>query len=309
METLFVEKYRPKKLEDAILPKAIKETFENIIKNDDIPNLLLVGSSGTGKTTVAKILCEALDYEYLYINASNEGRSIDTVRTTITDFATSTSLSGKKKVVLLDEFCGCSNVVQDALKGFFEQYSTTCAFILTANHRHKINAPILSRFSEITFKIPAEERKDLAVGMLKRIMTILDIEQITYDKAAIAELIKRYFPDFRKVLNELQKFSVSKRFDMDSLAALETPTTKIVEFLKEKNFKELRKLVATMANLDINAINRELYDKMYDFIKPASIPTLVIIMADYNYKSAFSQDQEINIMAEFTEIMGNVEFV
>lgn len=307
-QILYVEIYRPKKVSELILPKQIKETLQQIVATGDIPNLLFYGQSGVGKTSVAKAMCEELEYDYLCINASNEGRSLDVLRNDITDFAVGTSLSGKKKVIILDEFCGTSNLVQQALKGFFEQFSSTCSFILTANHKHKIDAPILSRFSELEFKIPKEERGALGVELLKRLMNICQQEGIDADKMALFELTKKYFPDIRKILNELQKYSVSKVFNMESLQSMETPTKKFVDLLKNKKFTDLRGLIASTQNIDIIQVNRELYDIMSDVIDEKSQPTLVVIMADYNYKSAFAQDQEILIMAEFVEIMSSVNF-
>lgn len=307
-EILFSEKYRPRKLQDAILPKSIKDTVSNIIDSGDVPNILFCGISGIGKTTTAKLICDILDRDYITINCADAGRKLDVVRDTLAEFCVGTSLSGKKKAVILDEFSECTPIVQDALKVFIEQYSITTSFIACANHRYKISDAMLSRFSEIEFNIPQNEKSELAKEFAMRVMNILKIENIEFDKMAIAQLVKRFFPDFRKVLNELQKFSVSKKFTMDSLVALESPTNRIVQLLKDKNFSELRKLVASTPSIDINQINKELWTLVDSFVEPKSIPMLVIIMADYNYKSAFAQDQEINIMAQFSDIMGSVTF-
>lgn len=307
-EKLWVEKYRPKTVEECILPESIKSNLKSIIESGNIPNLLFYGSAGVGKTTIAYALCNQLDYEYLYVNASNEGRSIDTVRTTIAEFCTGMSLSGRKKIVILDEFCGVPSITQDALKGFFEQFSASCSFILTANHKHKINEPIRSRFSEIDFTIRKEEAPALGVQFMKRIVEICTQEKIKADKRAIAELVKKFFPDFRKTINELQKFSASGEFTEDSLKLLESPTEIIIQYLKTKNFKELRRVVATTSHIDTKVIARELYNDMYNFVVPSSIPNFIVIIADYQYKSSFAVDQEINLMAMFVELMGNIEF-
>lgn len=307
-EKLWTEKYRPKSVEECILPESIKSNFQAIVDSGNIPNLLLSGSAGVGKTTIAYALCNELDYEYLYVNASNEGRNIDTVRTTIAEFCTGMSLSGRKKVVILDEFCGVPNITQDALKGFFEQYSSTCAFILTANHKHKINEPIRSRFSEIDFTIRKDEAPALGVAFMKRLMDICSKENIKADKKAIAELVKKFFPDFRKTLNELQKFSASGEFTEESMKLLESPTDVIIQCLVSKNFKELRRIIATTSHIDTKVIARELYNDMYDFVSPNSIPNFIVIIADYQFKSSFAVDQEINLMAMFVELMGNIEF-
>ena len=307
-EKLWVEKYRPKTVEECILPESIKSNLKSIIESGNIPNLLFYGSAGVGKTTIAYALCNQLDYEYLYVNASNEGRSIDTVRTTIAEFCTGMSLSGRKKIVILDEFCGVPSITQDALKGFFEQFSASCSFILTANHKHKINEPIRSRFSEIDFTIRKEEAPALGVQFMKRIVEICAQEKIKADKKAIAELVKKFFPDFRKTINELQKFSASGEFTEDSLKLLESPTEIIIQYLKTKNFKELRRVVASTSHIDTKVIARELYNEMYNFVVPSSITNFIVIISDYQYKSSFAVDQEINLMAMFVELMGNIEF-
>lgn len=308
-EKLWVAKYKPRTVDECILPESIKGVMNNIVQSGEIPNLLLYGSAGVGKTSVAYALCNQLDYEYLYVNASNEGRNIDTIRTTVADFCSGMSLSGRRKLVILDEFCGMPNIAQDALKGFFEQYASTTAFILTANHIHKINSPIRSRFSEIDFTIPADDKNQVAISFMKRLVEICTKEGVEVDKKAIAELVKKFFPDFRKCINELQKFAASGVFNEDSLKLLESPVAQYIECVKAKNFKELRKLVGTSSNIDMVHIARELYDSMYDFVSPSSIPNFVVIVADYQYKSSFAVDQEINLMAMFVEIMGNCEFV
>lgn len=308
-EKLWVAKYKPQTVSDCILPESIKKIMESIVQSGEIPNLLLHGSAGVGKTSVAYALANQLDYEYLYINASNEGRNIDTIRTTVADFCSGMSLSGRRKLVILDEFCGMPNLAQDALKGFFEQYASTSAFVLTANHIHKINDPIKSRFSEIDFTIKPEDKNTIAIAFMKRLVEICAKEGVAADKKAIAELVKKFFPDFRKCINELQKFAISGEFTEASLKLLESPVQEYIALIKVKNFRDLRKVVATTSNIDMVHIARELYDSMYEFIAPQSIPNFVVIVADYQYKSSFAVDQEINLMAMFVEIMGNCEFV
>lgn len=307
-EILLSEKYRPKTLEECILPKSTQELASSIIEKGEIPNLLFIGSAGTGKTTLAKVLAKELDYEYLFINASNEGRSIDTLRTTITDFATETSLTGKNKLVILDEFDGTTDIVQEALRGFFEKYSATCSFILTANNVNKIKAPIISRFTQIDFRLPPEEKGILAVNFAKRIVVICDKEGIKYDKSAIAELIKIDFPDFRQTLNKLQLALVSMKLDSDTLKSFETPTKAIIEGLKAKDFKGLRKIVANIPNANVTDINNDFKIVMDDVVTAQTVPTLIMILSDYDYKSHFVVDMELCIMSMFIEIMSNVEF-
>lgn len=308
-EILYSEIYRPKKLEDAILPNNIKEFSQNIIKEGKIPNLLFYGKQGTGKTTLAKILAEQLGYDFIYINASLEGRSIDTVRTTITNFATGTSLGGSKKLVILDEFCGCTPIVQDALKGFFEQFSASCAFILTANNKHKINAPILSRFSEFEFVIPNNEKEQLKIAMMKRVATICKEQSIKPEKEAIVGLVNKYFPDFRKTLNQLQKLTTGKTLTVSMLENIDMDSTELIQLLRKKDFPALRKLVATTSNLSVEDINLELWKHVDEFIKPQSIPSFVVLLSDYNVKANNVADQEVVLMAEFVEMMSQMEFV
>lgn len=310
-EILLSEKYRPKKLSEAILPSNIKSLAEEIISSKEIPNLLFCGKSGIGKTTLAKVLAKELDYETLYINASDEGRSLDTVRTTIKDFAISTSLTGSKKVVILDEFCGCTSVVQDALKAFFEEYSKTCAFILTANNKSKINAPIISRFTEVDFTISKSEEVNLKIAFAKRVLGICESEGIETTKEAIIGLVKINFPDYRKILNHLQIYKARKKFTVEDLSTLETPIEKILDYLRNKNYKELVGLVTTMPDVNIIDINRQVFEWTLkdDIIKPQSKPMLVLLLQRYNFESHFAQDMVVCVLAEFIEIMGSVEFI
>lgn len=308
-EVLFAEIYRPKKVEDAILPRNIKEFAENVIKDGKIPNLLFYGKQGSGKTTLARILAEQLGYDYIYINASLEGRSIDTVRTTITNFCTGVSLGGGKKLVILDEADGMTPVTQDALKGFFEQFSASCSFILTANNKHKINAPILSRFSDFEFVIPVEEKEQLKIEMMKRVAFICKEQSIRPEKEAIVALVNKHFPDFRKTLNQLQKLTTNKTLTVAALENIDMDSSELIQLLRRKDFPSLRKLVATTSNLSVEDVNLELWKHVDEFIKPSSIPSFVVLLSDYNVKANNVADQEVVLMAEFVELMSQMEFV
>lgn len=307
-EVLISEIYRPKTVDETILPKAIKEFANNIVKSGRIPNLLFCGKPGTGKTSLARALASEMGYDVIKINASLEGRSIDTVRTTIADFASGVSLGGSKKLVILDEADGLTPIVQDALKGFFEEYSASCSFILTANNKHKINPPILSRFSEFEFSIPDDEKNQLEIEMMKRVGQICKERGIRTEKEAIVALVRKYFPDFRKTLNQLQKLSSGNTFYASMLENLDLDTSELISLLRKKNFKELRSFVAKSSNISVEDVNRELWNHVDEFIAPNSIPAFVVLLSDYNAKSVAVADQEILLMAEFVEIMAQMEF-
>lgn len=308
---LWVEKYRPKTIEECILPDSIKTAAQGFIDSKEMPNLLLTGPAGTGKTTLAKALCEQLGYDWYMINGSNEGRLIDTLRTKITQFATSVSFHNTRKVVILDEADSMpADTVQPALRNFIEEYHSNCGFILTCNFPNRIIEPLHSRTTVIDFTIPADQKAKLAMVMLKRVMMILDENDVQYEKSVVAEVVKQYFPDFRRTLNELQRLSSSGVIDTGALTAYSDPAqiNKLVSLLKDKNFREVRKWVGNTPSLDMTHICRVLYDKMYDYVEKDSIPQLVLTLADYQYKNAFVSDKEINLMAMFTELMMEVEF-
>jgi DNA polymerase III delta prime subunit len=307
-EVLLSEKYRPKTIDEAILTKSILEVGKYMIEKGEIPNVLFYGDSGLGKTTLAYILCDELGYESIYINASDEGRSLDVVRTTIRDFAIGTSLTGSKKVVILDEFCGCTNVVQDALKSFFEQYSSTCSFILTANNINKINKPILSRFSQIHFTIPKDEEVDIKIRYVKRLNDICKLEGIVAEKSALMAIVNTTFPDYRATLNLVQNLKMQGDITIDSVSSIKSDIKVLVAFLKEKNFNEMMQYIGKMPSIDVIGINRELRENCEELVVPASRPALMKILQMYNYQSAFSRDNATLMASEMTDIMIEVEF-
>ena len=306
---LFVEKYRPQKVQDCILPARTLSVAQSFVDKGSIPNLLLSGPAGTGKTTLAIALCKELDYDYMVINGSNEGRLLDTLRTKVVDFASSVSFSGSRKIVILDEADYIPDTVQAALRNFIEEFSRNCGFVLTCNFPNRIIEPLHSRTTTIDFTIPADERPELAKKMFSRVMEILDENDITYDKKAVGAVVKQFFPDFRRTLNEIQRYASTGNIDSGILAVSgSTDITDLVKYLSEKDFKEMRKWVATTPNLEMSNLCRKLYDTCYDFMSPGSIPQLVLILADYQFKSAFVADKEINIAAMMTQIMIDCEF-
>jgi len=308
-EFLFVEKYRPTAIDDCILPQSIKDTFQEFVDQQSIPNLLLSGGPGVGKTTVARALCDQINADYIMINGSDES-GIDVLRTKIKDFASTVSFSGGRKIVIIDEADYLNpQSTQPAMRGFIEQFSGNCGFIFTCNFKNRIIAPIHSRCSVIDFKIVNGDRQTMAAMFMRRIIEILENENITYDKKVVAELITRYFPDFRRVLNELQRYSSSGTIDTGILTQISDVNMKdLMGALKEKNFKEMRKWVALNIDNDPQKIYRKIYDSMYDYLAPSSIPQTVITLADYQYKSAFVADQEVNLVACLTELMVEGEF-
>jgi len=306
---LWVEKYRPRTIDECILPTSIKKTFKDMVKSGESQNLLLSGGAGCGKTTIAKALCTELDTDFLTINCSEDG-NIDTLRTRIRDFASSVSISGNKKVVILDEF-DYSNAqsTQPALRGFIEEFSDNCRFILTCNFKNRIIEPIHSRCTVINFLIPNKEKPTLAMGFMERVKYILDEEGIPFEEKVIAELIKKHFPDFRRILNELQRYSVAGSIDVGILTQIgEVDTKKLISSMKEKDFTSVRRWVVENVDNDPTQIFRNIYDGMYDYFDGNSIPKVVLILAEYQYKSAFVADAEINLTACLVEIMMDCDF-
>ena len=306
---LWVEKYRPKTIADTILPAGLKKTFQEFVDNGELPNLLLSGSQGTGKTTVARALCEEVGADYIIINGSMNG-NIDTLRNDIKNFASTVSLNGGRKVVILDEADYLNpQSTQPALRGFIEEFSKNCSFILTCNFKNRIIAPLHSRCSVIDFKIENKEKPQLAGQFFKRVMTILETEEVTANQKVVAELINRHFPDNRRILNELQRYGASGTIDEGILSVSSDANMKeLMRDLKEKNFKEVRKWVALNIDNDPVQLFRNLYDGASTYVAPRSIPQLVVTLADYQYKSAFVADQEINFVACLTELMVECEF-
>ena len=308
-EFLWVEKYRPNRLEDCILPDELKNTFQQFINQQNIPNLLLSGSAGVGKTTVAKAMLEELGADYIVVNGSLHG-NIDTLRTEIMNFATTVSFSEGRKYVILDEADYLNpQSTQPALRNFMEEYSKNCGFILTCNFKNRIIEPLQSRCSVIDFLFPKKLAPSLAGSFFTRVKTILDEEQVKYDEKVLAEIIQRHFPDWRRVLNELQRYSVSGIIDIGILSnSSQNAFKSLIALLNGKQFSDMRKWVAQNIDSDPTSIMRQLYDSSSEVIKASSIPQLVLLIGEYQYKSAFVADQEVNLVAFLTQVMADVEF-
>jgi len=306
---LWVEKYRPQKIDDCVLPQALKDTFRQYVEQGELPNFLFTGSAGVGKTTIAKALCNEIGAEFMMINGSEES-GIDTLRTKIKGFASTISLTDAKKVVILDEADYLNaNSTQPALRGFIEEFANNCRFILTCNFKNRIIEPIHSRCSVVEFKIDSKDKQEIAATFFKRAVSILKQEQIEFDPKVVAELITKHFPDYRRILNELQRYSVSGKIDSGILVNMSEESFKgLIKLLKEKDFTEVRKWVSKNSDSDTTSLFRELYDSAATTIEPNSIPQLVLILADYQYKAAFVADHELNIMAALTEIMAQCKF-
>lgn len=309
-EFLWVEKYRPKTVEDTILPADLKTTFKTFVEKGNIPNLLLTGSAGIGKTTIAKAMLDEIGADYIVINGSDEGRLIDTLRTKIKNFASSMSLAGGRKYVILDEADYLNaETVQPALRNFMEEYSANCGFILTCNFVKKIIDPLHSRCSVVEFKMPKKDMPKLAGQFFKRVQTILANENVEYDEKVVAEVVMKHFPDNRRVLNELQRYSVTGKIDAGILVNQSDSNFKsLMEALKNKEFSVVRKWVGQNVDGDTAPFFRKLYETIYDYAAPQSIPQIVVTLADYQYKAAFAADQEINTMALLTELMVDTEW-
>lgn len=306
---LWTEKYRPKTIEDCILPDRLKHPFQEYVNQKQIPNLLLSGSAGVGKTTVAKALCQEIGCDYMVINGSDES-GIDVFRTKIKNYASSMSLSGGRKVIIIDEADYLNpNSTQPALRNAIEEFAVNCSFIFTCNYKTRIIEPLHSRCAVIDFALKGGEKTQMAGQFFKRIQSVLQSENIEYEDKVIAELVKKHFPDFRRTLGELQRYSQFGKIDTGILSQIgNVQLTEIVKHIKDKDFGAIRKWVAT-SDMDTNTVFRQLYDSLYDLMKPQSIPQAVIILADYQYKQAFVADSEINLVACLTELMVSCEFV
>lgn len=305
---LWTEKYRPKTIEDCILPERLKTPFQEYVNQKNIPNLLLSGGAGVGKTTVAKAMCNEIGCDYMVINGSDES-GIDVFRTKIKNYASSMSLSGGRKVIIIDEADYLNpNSTQPALRNAIEEFAGNCSFIFTCNFKNRIIEPLHSRCAVIDFGLKNGEKAKMAGSFFKRIQSVLQSEKVDYDDAVIAELVKKHFPDFRRIINEMQRYSQFGKIDSGILVQMgDVEISNIVKYIKDKDFGAIRKWVAT-TEIDAATLYRKLYDGLYDVLKPQSIPQAVIIIADYQYKQAFVADPEINTVACLTELMVSVEF-
>jgi len=306
---LWVEKYRPKTIADTILPEELKATFQQFVDQKNIPNLILSGSAGVGKTTVARAMLEELECDYIVINGSMNG-NIDTLRNEILNFASSVSLSGGRKYVILDEADYLNaNSTQPALRNFMEEFSKNCGFILTCNFKNRIIEPLHSRCSVVDFKLSKSAGAKLASQFFKRVEKILANENIEFDRAVVAEIVTKFFPDWRRVLNELQRYASTGKIDSGILGSIkDLEINSVYKLLKEKDFTSLRKWVAENVDIEQVEVFRRLYESADQYMTSNSIPQLVLILSKYQYQAAFVADPEINIIACFTEVLINCEF-
>ena len=308
---IWVEKYRPQTIDECILPDNIKETFRQFLNKGEIPNMLLSGPPGVGKTTVAKALCNQLGVDYYVINGSDEGRFLDTVRNNAKNFASTVSLSSdsKHKVIIIDEADNTTSDVQLLLRASIEEFSNNCRFIFTCNYKNKIIEPLHSRCAVVEFGIKGKEKPQIQAAFFQRLVSILDGEGIESDKRVLFELINKHFPDWRRILNECQRYSVGGRIDSGILASFsDVSVNDLIKNLKEKNFPEVRKWVVSNLDNDSSVLLRRIYDALYDSLVPNTIPSAVLIIAKYQYQIAFVADQEINMLAALTEIMVECKF-
>ena len=307
---LWVEKYRPNKISDTILAPELKTLFQTFVDKENVPNLLLTGTQGVGKTTVARAMLEELGADYIVINGSDEGRLIDTLRTKIKNFASSVSLAGGRKYVILDEADYCNaETVQPALRNFMEEYSKNCGFIMTCNFVNKIIQPLHSRCSVVEFKIANKDKPAMGKELYVRILNILKQENISFEEKVIQEVLAKHFPDNRRILNELQRYSATGHIDSGILANLsETSIKELMQLLKDKEFTTIRRWVGRNIDGDVAPMFRKIYDTINQYAKPSSLNQIVVTLADYQYKSAFVADQEVNFMAFLTELMVDTEW-
>ena len=308
---LWVERYRPANVRECILPENTSQMFEGFVEQGEIPNLLLAGPAGIGKTTIAEALCNELEADFFVINGSDEGRFLDTVRNQAKSFAASVSLTSKAKhkVIIIDEADNCTPDVQMLLRGNIEEFQNACRFIFTCNYKNRIIDPIHSRCSVVDFNVKGKERAQMAASFFDRVKTILDINKIEYEKKVVALIIQKYFPDFRRTLNELQKYSSKGKIDTGILGSgADLAVSDLVTYLKKREFTNMKKWVVQNLDNEPQIIMRKVYDTMYTYMKPKSIPEAVLIMGEYQYKANFVMDQEINLVAFMTELMMRCEF-
>jgi DNA polymerase III delta prime subunit len=307
---LWVEKYRPQTIDDCILPERLKKTFKDYVAQGELPHMLLCGTAGVGKTTIAKALCNEIGAEYIVLNGSDTGGHVDTLRDLVKGFATTVSLTDAKKVVIMDEadYMQVAST-QPALRNYMEEFSANCRFIFTCNFKNRIIEPIHSRCAVIEFKIDAADKAKIATAFYRRAVDILTAEKIEFDSKVVAELITKHYPDWRRVLNELQRYSVSGKIDTGILANLsEESYNALINAMKVRDYSAVRKWVGTNTDVDTIQLFRELYDSASEKMEPSTIPNLVLVLADYQYKAAFVADQELNTMAAMTEIMVQCKF-
>jgi DNA polymerase III delta prime subunit len=309
-EFLWVEKYRPRKVSETILPASLKDVFQKIVDGGEIPNMLFSGTAGTGKTTVARAICDELAIDYIIINGSEEG-NIDTLRGKIKQFASSISLSGGYKVVILDEADYLNpQSTQPALRGFIEEFSKNCRFILTCNFKNRVIEPLHSRCSNYEFNFNKKTQAQLCGQFMNRAQQILSDENVSYNPETLAQIIMRHAPDWRRVLNELQRHSIGGQLETAALVSDANENyANLFKALKSKDFKKMRSWIVNNIDVEPASIFRGIYDIMYEHVQPQSIPQLVLILADYQYKNAFCADSELNLVACMTEIMANVEII
>jgi replication factor C small subunit len=309
-EFLWVEKYRPKTVSECILPDRLKTVFQKYVDAGEIPNLMLTGSAGVGKTTVALAMCEEIGLNYMFINGSEE-RGIDILRTKIRNYASTMSLTGGRKVIIIDEADYLTPDAQAAFRGAIEEYSSNCTFIFTCNFKSRLIDALHSRCSVIDFALKSDEKQKMASQLFTRIINILTQENIEFDKQALAKIVEKHFPDYRRTLNELQRYSTNGSIDAGVLAQVADirKVSELIKSLKDKNFGEIRKWVVNNSDIDVMKVYRKIYDGLHEYLRPDSIPLAVVIISKYQYQSAFVADQEINLVACLTELMVNCEYL
>ena len=308
---LWVEKYRPQTVEECILPENTKKLFQGFLDKGEIPNLLLAGSAGVGKTTIAKALCNELGADYYVINGSDEGRFLDTVRNQAKTFASTVSLTSESrhKVIIIDEADNTTPDVQLLLRASIEEFQKNCRFIFTCNYKNKVIEPLHSRCSVVDFGVKGADKKKLAEAFFHKVRVILEMEMIKYEEKVVAEVVMKYFPDFRRTLNELQRYAATGKIDAGILGSSnDFSIDKVIGFLRKKEFTNMKKWVAQNMDNEPQVIMRKIYDNLYNFFDPKSIPEAVLIISEYQYKSSFVVDQEVNLVAFMTELMMRCEF-